>query len=194
MKNTLVYMERVSPCFVNCVVHRSYLFLFFKTIFLFSFLLVLSSLKIMAQETALSIEDVLVIIPAPTHVRSSLVERRCVSFSVDATVEKRLRAAGADDSLIQLIKNACELAFRDAESVGTTTAYANYINRNPQGRFIKEARLRKVRLEEADAFQKAVEEIRGPIYQYYAYQRYLDTYPNGTRVSEARAAMESIIR
>lgn len=158
-------------------------------------LILLTSLPAQAQEhAALSIEDVLVIVPAPPHVRSAIIERRCVSFSVDALAAQRLRSAGSDEAFIALVRNACEVAFREAESVDTTAAYANYIARNPNGRFIAEARRRHSRLEEADVFQAAVRETRGPVYQYYGYKRYLKRYPSGSRAAEARAAMERLLR
>jgi hypothetical protein len=142
----------------------------------------------------LSLEDVLVLVPAPSHVQSTIIERRCVSFAVDASAAQRLRAAGADDSFIAVVRDACEVAFREAESVGTTAAYANYIARNPNGRFLAEARRRHARLEETDTFQAAVRETRGPAYQYYAYLRYLRRYPTGSRATEARAAMERLLQ
>jgi hypothetical protein len=183
----------------RCVAHaraRALQWPFFgRTVASATLLVALASSPAQAQQqAALSLEDVLVIVPAPPHVRSALIEHRCVSFAVDASAAQRLRAAGADEAFTTLVRNACEVAFRDAESVGTTAAYANYITRNPNGRYLKEARERHARLEEVDAFQAAVQETRGPVYQYYAYQRYLRRYPNGPRAAEARAAAERLLR
>ena len=188
-------MESWKRNFINCAIFEWIHSAFIKKMFLAALLFVLPSEHTQAQQQiALSLEDVLVIVPAPAHVRSAIIERRCVSFTVDASAEQRLRTAGADVAFIRQVRNACELAFREAESIGTTAAYANYIARNPNGRFIAEARQRHLRLEEADVFQAAVRESRGPIYQYYAYKRYLSGYPNGSRASEARAAMEQLLR
>jgi hypothetical protein len=142
----------------------------------------------------LNLEDALVLAPAPQDVREIIVNRRCVAFTVDAAAASRLRAAGGDEAYVRMLRSACELEFRNAERINTAGAYANYISRNPNGRFLAEARRRHAARQEDEIFRAASEEQRGAVFQYFAFKRYLRDFPSGRYAAEANTQMERLLR
>lgn len=164
-----------------------------RTIFVLALLLIFATPAGAQEGPPVDLEDALVLAPAPLRVQAALLDRRCVTFRLDDSARSKLRAAGATDAYLDLLRNGCDVEYRAAQTANTPAAYAAYLAKNPDGRFAAQARAeRGARLEE-ELFRAARGEQRGPVYQYYAYQRYLRTHPNGRFAADARAAMERIL-
>jgi hypothetical protein len=70
-------------------------------------LVLLSAGPLNAQSRALDVEDVVTLLPAPPQVRANIINSRCVGFVLDAAATNRLRSAGADEGVLNLVRGAC---------------------------------------------------------------------------------------
>lgn len=78
-----------------------------------------------------------------------------------------------------------ELLFAEVEQEKSPEAVARYLAAFPRGRHAAPLRQRLLLLQEDDIYTTAVQESRGPVFRYYAFKRYLRTYPRGKYVDAA---------
>lgn len=78
-----------------------------------------------------------------------------------------------------------ELLFAAVEQEKTPEAVARYLAAFPRGRHAATLRQRLTLLQEDDVYNAALQESRGPVFRYYAFKRYLRTYPRGKYVDAA---------